>query len=86
LSWQEQLILAAARRARVRLRDGREGTIVYAPGTRTAQAKENPVVRHRDRTRCGVRLDGENPDTVRAFSVNYVVAVLDAEGNVAAAP
>lgn len=52
-TWQEQLMLAAQRRARVRLRSGVVGTIVYAPGSPASQAKDHPV-RHRDRSKCGV--------------------------------
>lgn len=74
MTWEETLILAANRRARVRLVDGTTGTLVYAPGDRTRAVRK---VRHGNRDECGVRLEGHPRDRITSVPQSDIVEVLD---------
>jgi hypothetical protein len=67
------LISAAAHRRRVRLMDGREGTLVYAPNGRTT----GRPVRHGDRTQCGVQLDGGKRGHITSVPPEHITYVYE---------
>jgi len=75
--WREELIHAAAKRRRVRLRNGRIGVIVYAPSTRAfQQAQPAHQPRHADRAKCAVRF-GEKSGHVFPVDPDEIVEILN---------
>jgi len=74
-----QLVKAAARRAKVRTREGNIGTLVYAPGTRASIGREDDVPRHGDREQCGVRFPEFDRDTLFPVPVEDIVEIIEEE-------
>jgi hypothetical protein len=73
-----QLVKAAARRAKVRTREGNIGTLVYAPGTRASISdEERDVPRHGDREQCGVRFPEFDRDTLFPVPVEDIVEIIE---------
>lgn len=66
------LIRAAARRTRVRLTNGQEGVLVFAPNP---NRKPQRMPRHGDLDRCGVRLDGHHRDHITAFDADAIAYI-----------
>lgn len=77
-TWDTRLRRAARSRERVRLVDGREGMLVYAPAHPSDTPKQKPL-RHGDRTKCGVAMDGDKPGKITAIDPLDITDILEEE-------
>lgn len=85
MTWDKALMLAARQRATVVLRDGQRGVIVYAPHTTDPKPGKRPP-RHGDPTKCGVRLDPDNPSFIAAVDPTEIIEIEPPKGTMITCP